>query len=135
MQNMELPKDPYLYNGLALAYVGDAVYDLYVRRHLLQLGGTKAHQLHRQATRYVSAKAQANLLQYLLEEELLTDRELELVKRGRNAKSGTSPKNTDIMTYRYSTAFECLIGYLYLNREQERLELLIERCFSFLEDR
>lgn len=129
-----LPRDPYQYNGLALAYMGDAVYEIYVRRHLLSLGQTKAHMLHVTATRYVSAKAQARVLAQFLEEQTLTERELDIVKRGRNAKSGTSPKNTELKVYRQSTAFESLIGYLYLAEEQDRLEELIIKAFAILEE-
>ncbi|WP_307394355.1 Mini-ribonuclease 3 [Bacillus horti] len=133
MINQKLPKDPFQYNGLALAYMGDAVYEIYVRRHLLHLGGTKAHMLHVQATSYVSAKAQAHVLADILERGCLTERELDVVKRGRNAKSGTSPKNTELKIYRQSTAFESLIGYLYLMDQNDRLEEIISMAFSILE--
>jgi ribonuclease-3 family protein len=128
-----LPKEPYLYNGLALAYMGDAVFEIYVRRHLLQQGGTKAHRLHTAATQYVSAKAQAKILHVFLEEELLEEREIDIVKRGRNAKSGTSPKNTELKVYRMSTAFESLMGYLYLDEQLKRLEELIDKGLKIIE--
>jgi ribonuclease III family protein len=120
-------------NSLALAYMGDAVYEEYVRRHLLQSGKVKPHQLHREGTKYVSAKAQCQVLFRMLDEQLLTEAEYAVVMRGRNAKSGTVPKNTDVQTYRYSTAFEALIGYLYLSAENERLEELILKAFTFVE--
>jgi ribonuclease-3 family protein len=129
----QLPQDPYQYNGLALAYMGDAVFEIYVRRHLLHQGGTKAHLLHVKATTYVSAKAQARILHVFIEEGMLTEKEIEIVKRGRNAKSGTTPKNTDITVYRHSTAFECLIGYLYLSEQVERLEEIIHTGFQIIE--
>lgn len=132
--NQSLPRDPYQYNGLALAYMGDAVYEAYVRRHLLALGQTKAHLLHVKATGYVSAKAQAYALQKILEQNLLTEREADIVKRGRNAKSGTIPKHTELKVYRLSTAFESLIGYLFLAEELERLEQIIQWVFSILEE-
>jgi len=113
--------------------MGDAVYEIYVRRHLLYKGGTKAHALHKTATQYVSAKAQAKILQVLVEEEHLTEKELDMMRRGRNAKSHTSPKNTDIQIYRMSTGFESVLGYLYLNNETKRLEELIEKAFQILE--
>jgi ribonuclease-3 family protein len=128
-----LPKEPHLYNGLALAYMGDAVYEIYVRRHLLKQGGTKAHRLHTTATQYVSAKAQAKILHGFLEKETLEEREIDIVKRGRNAKSGTSPKNTELKVYRMSTGFESLMGYLYLDEQLERLEELIEMGFKIIE--
>ncbi|MGM0847142.1 MAG: Mini-ribonuclease 3 [Bacillota bacterium] len=113
-------------NALALAYMGDAVYETYIRQFLLQSGRVKPNQLHRAATGYVSAKAQAAALWEISSRELLTEEELAIVRRGRNAKSGTIPKNTDVQTYRYSTAFEALIGYLFLQSRKERLEELIQ---------
>ncbi|WP_075980297.1 Mini-ribonuclease 3 [Bacillus massilinigeriensis] len=120
-------------NSLALAYMGDSVFEIYVRHHLLQLGQVRPHQLHKEATKYVSAKAQAAIIHYLLEEGLLSEEEIAIVKRGRNAKSGSVPKNTDVQTYRYSTAFEALIGTLYLLGEEERLDQLISIAFHQVE--
>lgn len=122
-------------NSLALAYMGDAVFEVYVRRHLLQSGKVKPHLLHREGTRYVSAKAQCQVLFQMLENEELTKDEIAVVKRGRNAKSATVPKNTDVQTYHYSTAFEALIGYLYLSGEEGRLEQLIKVSFSHVEEK
>jgi ribonuclease III family protein len=122
-------------NSLALAYVGDAVFEVYVRRHLLQSGKVKPHFLHREGTRYVSAKAQCQILFRMREDGILTDEENAVVLRGRNAKSGTVPKNTDVQTYRYSTAFEALMGYLYLTGAEERLEELICKAFSYVEEK
>ena len=101
-------------NSFALAYMGDAVFETYVRHHLIAKGASKATSLHNEATRYVSAKAQASVLHQMIEEGFFLEEEIAIVKRGRNAKSGTIPKNTDVQTYRYSTAFEALLGYLYL---------------------
>ncbi|KIL72107.1 Mini-ribonuclease 3 [Bacillus badius] len=115
-------------NSLALAYMGDAIYEVYVRRHLLELGKVKPNQLHREATRYVSAKAQASFLYRMIESSFLSEAELAVIKRGRNAKSGTVPKNTDIQTYRHSTAFEALIGLLFLTGEEQRLTEIIDFC-------
>lgn len=113
-------------NALALAYMGDAVYETYVRQFLLQSGRVKPNQLHRAATGFVSAKAQAAALKELTDQELISEEEWAIVRRGRNAKSGTIPKNTDVQTYRYSTAFEALIGYLFLQNRKDRLEELIQ---------
>lgn len=121
-------------NSLALAYMGDAVFETYVRHHLLQNGQVKPNQLHRAATRYVSAKAQSKIIFYLMNNELLSEAEMAIVKRGRNAKSGTIPKNTDVQTYRYSTAFEALIGTLYLSRDEVRLKELIVYAFKHIEE-
>ncbi|RAK16723.1 ribonuclease-3 family protein [Anoxybacillus vitaminiphilus] len=121
-------------NSLALAYIGDAVYDLYVRHRLLSQGNVKPNQLHKQATRYVSAKAQANVILQLLEQSMLTEEEQSVVRRGRNAKSATTPKNTDVQTYRYSTAFETLIGYHFLGNNHERMEEIIAYSFDIIEN-
>ncbi|MBB2481158.1 Mini-ribonuclease 3 [Bacillus sp. APMAM] len=121
-------------NSLALAYMGDAIYEVQVRHHLLLLGKTKPNQLHREATKFVSAKAQAAILHELLEKEILTEEELAVVRRGRNAKSGTVPKNTDVLTYRHSTAFEALIGYLYLIDNQIRLQTIIDMAVAIAEE-
>ncbi len=127
--------DPKQLNSLALAYMGDAVFETYVRQHLLQLGKVRPHRLHREGTRYVSAKAQCKILFQMLDKGMLTSEEEAVVMRGRNAKSGTVPKNTDVQTYRYSTAFEALMGYLYLIGQKDRLEELIEQAFSFVEEK
>ncbi|WP_247739312.1 Mini-ribonuclease 3 [Bacillus sp. 165] len=122
-------------NSLALAYMGDAVYEQYIRHHLLSNGNIRPNQLHRLGTHYVSAKAQAAIIHYLLEKSSLTEEEHAVVMRGRNAKSGTIPKNTDVQTYRYSTAFESLLGYHYLLQNQERLEELISSAISIVEEK
>lgn len=122
-------------NSLALAYMGDAVFETYVRRHLLQSGKVKPNHLHREGTRYVSAKAQCQILFQMMENEILTADEMAVVMRGRNAKSGTVPKNTDVQTYRYSTAFESLMGYLYLAGEEKRLEELIQVALTSVDEK
>ncbi|KAB2951434.1 Mini-ribonuclease 3 [Heliorestis acidaminivorans] len=106
---------------LALAYLGDAVYELHVRRFLIQAGLVKVHRLHRLAVELVKASAQVQILRWL--EDKLEEDELEWVRRGRNADSGKCPKSTDVVTYRLATGFECLIGYWSLCRA-ERMELL-----------
>jgi ribonuclease III family protein len=109
---------------LALAYMGDAVYEVYVRQLLLSRANHRPHHLQKESVKLVSAKAQSATLQRLL--PLLTEEELEIVKRGRNAKSGSVPKSADVLEYRHATAFECLIGYLYYKRQFERLTQLCE---------
>ncbi|MDR7240425.1 Mini-ribonuclease 3 [Neobacillus drentensis] len=122
-------------NSLALAYMGDAIYETYVRRHLLYSGKVRPNQLHRTGTTYVSAKAQSRILFHMIDDQLLDEEELAVVMRGRNAKSGTVPKNTDVQTYHYSTAFEALMGYLYLTGKIVRLEELIQRSFLYVDER
>lgn len=120
-------------NSLALAYMGDAVLEMHVRLHLLEKGRIRPNDLHRTATKYVSAKAQAKILFALTDEAILTEEEQAVVRRGRNAKSGSTPKNTDVQTYRYSTAYESLLGYLYLRNETERLNELIRKSIQIIE--
>lgn len=123
-------KDYQQLNGLALAYVGDAIYEIYIRDYLVEQGQTKPNKLHQLATQYVSAKAQAKLMQQLIEAEMLSETELSFYKRGRNAKSHTVAKNADVTTYRIATGFEALMGYLHLTKQQERLETLITWCIQ-----
>ncbi|QNN72821.1 Mini-ribonuclease 3 [Vagococcus carniphilus] len=118
-------KDYSLLSGLTLAYVGDAIYEVYIRDFLIRSGQTRPNQLHRMATHYVSAKAQHYLIEAMIEADILTDDEKAVYKRGRNAKSHTSAKNTSIFIYRASTGFEALMGYLHLTDQKERLEELI----------
>ncbi|MDQ0233007.1 Mini-ribonuclease 3 [Metabacillus malikii] len=125
-------KDTRLLNSLALAYIGDAIYEIYVRHHLLASGNIRPNQLHNKAKRYVSAKAQANILHHLFSLEILSEEEEAVIRRGRNAKSGTIPKNTDVQTYRYSTAFEALIGHLYLENKHDRLDEIINKSLEFI---
>lgn len=125
--------DVNLINGIALAFEGDAVYSMYIRRYLIFQGLTKPNQLHREATKYVSAKAQANLISLMLEEGILMEKEEDIYKRGRNANSHTKAKNTDIVTYRMSTGFEAVMGYLHMTEAIERLEELIDWCIRKIE--
>lgn len=113
-------------NALALAYMGDAVYEQVIREHLLRLGRVRPNVLHREATRYVSAKSQAAILQKMLANNFLTEEERTVMKRGRNAKSGSVPKNTDVQTYRNSSGFEAVLGYLHLLGKEERIKEWID---------
>lgn len=107
---------------LVLAYVGDAVFELYVRLHLVNEGIVKVDKLHHRASSWVKAVAQANFLHQL--EDLLTEEEKNIVRRGRNTKSHV-PKNVGVSEYRLSTGFEALVGYLFLSEEETRLEEII----------
>ncbi|MBB6734916.1 Mini-ribonuclease 3 [Cohnella zeiphila] len=113
---------------IVLAYIGDAVFEVYVRQHLIASAARKPHELHRAATRYVSAAAQAKLLQRWM--PLLTEEEADIARRGRNSKSGQAPKNADPVDYRHATGLESLVGYLYYRGERDRLEQLIALAFS-----
>ncbi|MDF2925306.1 MAG: hypothetical protein K0R57_4220 [Paenibacillaceae bacterium] len=117
------PKDPRQLNPLTLAYLGDALYEVFVRQYVISQANYRPNHMHQMSTRFVSAKAQARALERLM--SALTEEEADVVKRGRNAKSGTTPKNTDVLVYRHSTAFECLLGYLFFCGRHERLEELM----------
>lgn len=125
--------DVNLINGIALAFEGDAVYSYYIRKHLIFSGQTKPSQLHHMATRYVSAKAQASLIQKMLEAQLLTEKEEDIYRRGRNSHSHTKAKNADVVTYRMSTGFEAIMGYLDMTDQKDRLETLINWCIQEVE--
>ncbi|WP_096550053.1 Mini-ribonuclease 3 [Ureibacillus thermosphaericus] len=121
-------------NALALAYMGDAVLEVRVREHLLLSGRTKPNTLHHEATKYVSAKAQSMIVHRMIEEQYLTEEELAIYRRGRNAKSGTVPKNTDVQTYRNSSGFEAVLGSLYLTKQYERMNKIIEYAIQIVEE-
>ncbi|MBL6538090.1 Mini-ribonuclease 3 [Streptococcus suis] len=125
--------DVNLINGIALAFEGDAVYSMYIRRHLIFKGLTKPNQLHGEANKYVSAKAQASLISALLEAQLLTEKEEEIYKRGRNTNSHTKAKNADVVTYRMSTGFEAVLGYLHMTEQMERLDELVGWCIETID--
>ena len=113
---------------LTWAYVGDAVYELYIRNYLVNTTNLKPHKLHIESIKYVKAKSQAEILEKL--DSFLTEEEKEIVRRGRNTKNHHLPKNADVNDYMYSTAFEALIGYLYLTKENERLKEILEKCIE-----
>lgn len=117
-------------NPLTLAFVGDAVYELYIRTHILsQNSGLSPHKMHKEAIRYVKAHSQSEIIKKL--QENLTEEEVYFFKRGRNAKSGTVPKNADVQEYRFATGLECLVGYLYATGNMERLEYIMEKVISY----
>lgn len=110
---------------LTWAYVGDAVYELYIRTHLINTTKLKPHELHIKSIKYVKANAQAELLQQL--EDILTEEEKDIVRRGRNTKINHIAKNATVQDYIYATAFEALIGYLYLTKQEQRLETIFNK--------
>lgn len=108
-------------NIVTLAYLGDSIYELFIRKMLIEKGIAKVEELQKEAIKYVSAKGQANIVKRLIDEEFFYEDELEIIKRGRNYKRSSHPKHTDIITYKYSTGFEALVGYLYLSDNIDRL--------------
>lgn len=117
-------------NALTLAYLGDAVYELWVRTHRLELGHEKVKELHKQTVSYVRASTQAQILRALLPD--LNEVEQQVVLRGRNAKGG-HPKNVDVVTYRHATAFESLVGYWHLNNQNDRMQWAFNKVDGILQ--
>lgn len=118
--------DANLYNGLCLAYIGDAIYEIYVRSYVLSLGLTKVNELHKKVTGYTNAVAQASSIRLFIQNNVLSEEELDIFKRGRNSHVHTIRKHVDIATYLDATGFEALLGYLYLKKNTDRLEELIQ---------
>lgn len=118
-------------NVKTLAYIGDVVYELYIREHVIKSSREQVNKLHKKTIKYVSAKAQAKVVELLAEE--LSDGEKDIIRRGRNAEANTVPKNTDVITYKIATGFEALIGYLYLNKEEQRLSYIIAKSIEIIE--
>lgn len=117
-------KEINMMSPLTLAYIGDAVYEIYIRSYVMKKGNMPVNKLHKAATKYVSAKAQSEIMCTL--SQMLTEEEQRIFKRGRNAHSYTSAKNANIVDYRRATGFEALVGYLYLKKEYERLDEIIK---------
>ena len=115
-------------NNLALAYLGDAVYELYVREYLISKNISKVKDLQKESMKYVSATSQVSIMERLINDSVFSKDEIEVILRGRNAHSHRA-KNTDIITYKKSTGFETLIGTLYLN-DKKRLDEIMEEVFK-----
>ncbi|NTW05310.1 MAG: ribonuclease III [Peptococcaceae bacterium] len=128
----KLCQPPHLISPLILAYIGDAVYELLVRSHLVRQGYARTDEIHSRAVKHVRADAQAKALLKIT--DILSKEESEIVRRGRNAKSFSAPKDVSIATYRYSTGLECLVGYLYLKSDFDRLTLIMNRIFKYIEE-
>ena len=120
-------------SGGTLAYLGDAIWSFLVREYLISKGFHRPDDLQKMSVKYVSAKAQAAIFINLLESSFFTNEEIEVYKRGRNYKSGTSPKNTDIQIYRISTGFEALLGYWHIEKQEERIIQLWEKVKTMME--
>lgn len=112
-----------LLSPLTWAYIGDCVYELYIRTNLVNTTNLKPHKLHIETIKYVKAKSQAELLEKIYEN--LTDEEKDIVRRGRNVQNHHLPKNSNVQEYAYATAFEALIGYLYLTKKFKRIKEIL----------
>ena len=113
-------------NILALAYLGDSVYELKIRDYLINQKIYKVNNLQTKSLNYVTAKNQCKFINYLIDNNYLTEDEIDIVKRGRNASVYSHPKNTDIVTYKWATACECLFGYLYLLNKEDRIDKIMK---------
>lgn len=121
-----------LESGLSLAYIGDAVYELEIRKYLLSLGITKVKELHNEAIKFTSAHAQALIMSHLMDK--LSEEEIEYYKRGRNSGGTHKPKNFSLKEYREATGFESLIGAIFLEKNEERLREIIDLSISFAKE-
>lgn len=115
-------------NPLTWAYIGDAVYELYIREKLIENTSLKPHKLHLETVKKVKASAQSDILNRI--QEKLYEEEQEIIRRTRNTKNHHLPKNASVKEYMYSTAFEGLIGYLYLTGKQDRLKEILDFCIE-----
>ena len=126
---MSIEKAPNQYSPLVLAYIGDGVYELYVRTRVIDENpDMPAHKLHRETVKYVKAHAQSNSIHAIC--DILAEDEMAVFKRGRNAKSPTVPKNADLTEYRHATGFEALLGYLYLSQKSDRLDEIMKLAYE-----
>ena len=119
-------KQAELFSPLVLAYMGDAVFEVFVREMLVRKANVQVNKLHKRASSIVKAEAQARMIAAIKDE--LTEKEKSIYKRGRNAKSHTTAKNASVSDYRKATGFEALMGYLYLNGEHKRMTELMEKA-------
>lgn len=117
-------------NILVLAYIGDSIYELFVREHLISKGINNVNDLQKEAKRYVTAKNQSVYLDKIISNNLLTESEIDIVKRARNSKVKSHPKNTDIITYKYATGLEALIGHLYLEEKKDRINEIMKNILE-----
>ena len=117
-------------NSLVLAYLGDTIYEDYIREYLIKKGIRNVNELQQEAIKYVSAKAQTKFLKELINKDFFNNEEIKIIKRARNHKNNSHPKNCDIITYKYATGFEALIGYLKLENKIERINEIIEEILK-----
>ena len=128
---MNLEKNIHSINPLVFAYMGDVLYEKYVREYLIVSNyGSNVHKLHKIAIKYVSAKYQSMAFMYI--KDKISEDEIDIFKKGRNSKSKSSAKSTSVINYRISTGLECLLGYLYFNGNTERINEIMNMIIDFL---
>ena len=125
--------EPAALHPLVLAYIGDSVYEVYIRSMLAQSVCGSVHKIHTEATKYARCAAQADVVHGI--SDVLTEREHDIVRRGRNAHSGYVPKNANVIEYRYATGFEALLGYLFVNRDFDRLNHILSLAVKKVSER
>lgn len=121
-------------NAQELAYIGDAVYEIYIRKYLINKKIRKVNNLQKEAKKYVSAMGQSTYLKNMIDNDFLNEKEIDIVKNARNFKTASKPKNADIITYKYATSLEALIGYLYLNNDKNRINEIMKYILEDMEN-
>ena len=123
-----------LNNGESLAYLGDSVYELLIRKHVLAKGIQDVNKLHKEAVKYTSGEAQAKIVLYLLANDILTEEEISYYKRGRNSSHSKNRRNIKVSDYKMTTGFEALIGFLSMSQNEERINELVLIAIKFIEE-
>lgn len=123
-----------LYNGESLAYIGDAIYEAKIREYLLTKGYQDVNKLHKYAIKFTSGENQAKIIDYLISQNVLTDEEISYFKRGRNSSHSKNRRSISVISYKKATGFEAMIGYLYLSKQQERLDFLLDFIIKVVEE-
>ena len=123
-----------LYNGESLAYIGDAIYELKIREYLLEKGYTDVNKLHKYAVKFTSGESQAQIIDYLIQNELVTEEEISYYKRGRNSGHSKNRRSISVISYKKATGFEAMIGYLHLTNNKERLEEILKIIIEIVEE-
>lgn len=119
-------------NPIVLAYLGDSVYEVKVRKFLIEKNICKVNDLQNESKKYVSAVNQAKILELLTEKNIFSEDEIDIIKRARNSKVNSHPRHTDILTYKHATALEALFGYLYMNNDYDRISEILKYIFEYI---
>jgi ribonuclease-3 family protein len=123
-----------LYNGESLAYIGDAIYEAKIREYILTTGYQDVNKLHKLPVRFTSGENQAKIIDYLIENNYLTEEEISYYKRGRNSNHGKNRRSISVISYKKATGFEAMIGFLYLSEKYDRLSEVINKIISIVEE-